>query len=109
MTIALSALTAVLLGTLAIASVERSVSSVCPGLQSLCHWVMIATMAAGMVLGGLSGMVGAFGALNAANALALACAVALLTQIGGWVIFLRWFLRGMPMRLTLKGVVLVQG
>jgi hypothetical protein len=109
MTTVLSALTALTFGTLASISTQRFVAIVYPGLQSMCRWVVVSAAVAASVLGGMAALVGAFTSLGAANDIALACGVALLTQIVGWLLFLHWLLPAMSVRSTTRRIQPVHG
>lgn len=99
-----STLSALVLGAMASATIKLFVSGVCPGVQSMCRWVMVATLAAGWLLGGLAALVAAFTSLDSASVIALAGAVSVIIQVGGWLLFLRWMFKGMSIRITLRNL-----
>ena len=100
----MSILSAFVLATMASAIIKLFVSGVCPGLQSLSRWVMVGSLTAGWVLGALAALVGALISLGGANVIALAGGVAVVSQLGGWLLFFRWMFQGMSIKVTLNNM-----
>jgi hypothetical protein len=90
MSATVAAVTAGLLGTLAFLSIRRFTGARYPGMQSLCRWISLATLLAGLLLGGSSVLLGACGAQEIGKAAMLGCGTVIFTQLAGWLLFAYW-------------------